>query len=77
MAKGVRIVTIVMAVALAAMMQMSCSDKKRTELKASHADSVIFAAGAKLDYERMLALADSFEVTGDISALDANRWRGV
>ena len=77
MAKGVRIVTIVMAVALAAMMQMSCSDKKRTELKASHADSLIFAAGAKLDYERMLALADSFEVTGDISALDANRWRGV
>ena len=77
MAKGVRIVTIVMAVALAATMQMSCSDKKRTELKASHADSVIFAAGAKLDYERMLVLADSFEVTGDISALDANRWRGV
>ena len=30
-----------------------------------------------MDYGRMLALTDSFETTGDISPLDANRWRGA
>ena len=46
------------------------------ELRAGHADSIIFAAGANKDYERMKVLADSFEQAGDISALEANRWRG-
>lgn len=30
-----------------------------------------------MDYDRMLALTDSFETTGDISELVANRWRGA
>jgi len=46
------------------------------ELRSSHADSIIFAAGVQKDYERMKMLADSFEQAGDISALEANRWRG-
>lgn len=77
MVKGLRIITIVMAIAVIATIQVSCGSKKRTELKASRADSLIFAEGSVLHYERMLALTDSFEMTGDISALDANRWRGV
>ena len=51
--------------------------RQRREVRASHADSVIFAAGAIMQYDRMRALTDSFEMKGDISALDANRWRGV
>ena len=51
--------------------------RQRREVRASHADSVIFAAGAIMEYDRMRALTDSFEMKGDISALDANRWRGV
>lgn len=43
----------------------------------AHADSVIFDVGVMKDYERMRALSDSFELTKDISSLDANRWRGV
>ncbi len=55
----------------------SCQRAKRQEIRASHADSVIFMAGAVLHYDRMLELTDSFEAAGDISALNANRWRGV
>ena len=56
----------------------SCSNKSHhREIKDSHADSVLFATGVVMDYQRMMALADSFEMAGDISALDANRWRGV
>lgn len=56
---------------------MSCNDVKRMELRANHADSVIFAEGAVQHYARMMELVDSFELTGDISELVANRWRGV
>ena len=45
--------------------------------KASRADSVLFDAGTVKDYDRMRVLADSFEAVGDISPLNANRWRGV
>lgn len=45
--------------------------------KAGHADSVLFDYGVKMKYDRMLALTDSFEFVGDLSPLDANRWRGV
>ena len=31
----------------------------------------------KMQYDRMLALVDSFEETGDINKLDAYRWRGT
>ena len=56
---------------------MSCQNGKHREIKASHADSVIFATGVKKEYEQMIELADSFETKGDLSPLDANRWRGV
>ena len=62
----------------AAVFVASCSDKPQQKSpQASHADSVIFDAGVAKDYERMRVLADSFEMTGDISPLGANRWRGV
>ena len=51
--------------------------RRRPTLKASRADSVLFDVGVAKDYERMRQLADSFEVAGIISPLDANRWRGV
>ena len=55
----------------------SCGhDEAAHELRASHADSIIFAVGAQKNYERMKVLADSFEQAGDISSLEANRWRG-
>lgn len=57
----------------------SACDKVRpsSEPKMARADSVIFNAGASKDYELMRALSDSFELSKDISSLDANRWRGV
>ena len=55
----------------------SCQNHRQHEVSASHADSVIFAVGVTKDYEYMRVVTDSFEMTGDISALDANRWRGV
>ncbi len=51
--------------------------RKVAQPNMAHADSVIFDVGAMKDYERMRALSDSFELTKDISSLDANRWRGV
>ena len=33
--------------------------------------------GVQMEYERMRKVTDSFEIAGDISALNANRWRGV
>ena len=51
--------------------------RRRPTLKASRADSVLFDVGVVKDYDRMRVLADSFEVAGVISPLDANRWRGV
>ena len=70
------LVTITTALTVA-MMLVSCGQQSKKELLASRADSLIFAQGAVMNYDRMLALTDSFEVTGDISPLDANRWRGV
>ena len=70
------LVTITTALTVA-MVLVSCGQQSKKELLASRADSLIFAQGAVMNYDRMLALTDSFEVTGDISPLDANRWRGV
>ena len=75
--RGLRLLTVVVVAVAAAMTLSSCVEAKRGELKASRADSIIFAEGAVMHYDRMLTLADSFEVTGDISPLNANRWRGV
>ena len=68
--------TVIVAMMLIVMMLFSCDKAQREELKAGHADSLIFAAGAVMQYDRMLALVDSFETTGDINKLDAYRWRG-
>ena len=51
--------------------------RRRQPLKASRADSVLFDIGVVKDYDRMRVLVDSFEVAGDISPLNAYRWRGV
>ena len=63
--------------ALCIILVAGCSQHKHADVKSSRADSVIFDVGVTKDYERMRALSDSFEMTGDISQLDANRWRGV
>ena len=55
----------------------SCENQQARESKVNRADSIIFDVGLSKDYERMRALADSFEISGDISPLNANRWRGV
>ena len=77
MMKGLRPTAVVMAITLIVMMLFSCNKQQREELKASHADSLIFAAGALMQYDRLLELVDSFDATGDINKLDAYRWRGA
>ena len=56
---------------------VSCQQDKQTTFHATSADSIIFEAGKTRDYQRLLALTDSFEQAGDISEVNANRWRGV
>ena len=63
---------------LVAWLLCSCQEGlRRRTVKSTHADSLMFDVGVKKDYGRMLVLADSFEMTGELSQLDANRWRGV
>ena len=64
-------------VALLAVMVSCEHSTKASDFKSEHADSLIFEAGLQKDYNRVLALADSFERNGSISPMDANRWRGV
>ena len=74
------IVRIFKAIALAAvcLTVASCGETvKQEDPRSGHADSVLFDIGTLKDYERMRVVADSFEAAGDISSLDANRWRGV
>jgi serine phosphatase RsbU (regulator of sigma subunit) len=75
--RGLRSMTAVVVIALIITVLFSCNKEQQAELKAGHADSLIFAAGAVMQYDRMLALVDSFETTGDINKLDAYRWRGT
>ena len=75
--KGLRLWAAVVAIVLIVTGLPSCNKTQQAELKAGHADSLIFGAGAKMQYDRMLALVDSFEETGDINKLDAYRWRGT
>ena len=57
---------------------LSCGrSTQQKEVKFNKADSLLFAAGAVMDYERLRVLTDSFETAGDITPLNANRWRGV
>ena len=56
----------------------ACVDSSSVrDLKADRADSLIFRIGTDKDYIRMRAATDSLEQCGDISELNANRWRGV
>ena len=50
-----------------AVLIVSCQQDKQTTFHATSADSIIFEAGRALDYQRLLALTDSFEQAGDIS----------
>ena len=56
---------------------LSCSGERRAKIRASKADSILYAAGETRNYERILALTDSLENEGDLPAINANRWRGV
>ena len=68
---------LITAVLLSLLMMGSCSGEKRARIRASKADSIMYAAGETRNYERILALADSLEAAGDLPAINANRWRGV
>ena len=68
---------LITAALLSLLMMGSCSGEKRARIRASKADSIMYAAGETRNYERILALADSLETAGDLPAINANRWRGV
>ena len=72
-----KIVSVLPALFVIAFMGQSCGRPANKDVRASRADSVIFDIGAAKEYEHMRQVVDSFEITGDISTLDANRWRGV
>ena len=65
--------------ALTCVIMISSCGQTRTarKLRASKADSLIFDIGTHKDYDRMIAVTDSFEKVGDISPLNADRWRGA
>jgi len=64
-------------VLIVSVLLLSCENSQMREARSSRVDSLLFDTGVKKDYARIIALADSFEMTGDISQLNANRWRGV
>ena len=55
----------------------ACGEGKHAKMEAGRGDSLLFALGEKKNYTGMINLADSLEVTGDISEQNANRWRGT
>ena len=58
-------------------MMLSCAKNNKTGPVSSHADSVLFNEGVYKRYNHMIVMADSFELFGDLTELNANRWRGV
>ncbi len=60
-----------------ALTMVSCQKVKNREIRSGHADSVLFDAGAVMNYARMEVLLDSFEQTGELNEMDVNRWRGT
>lgn len=72
-----KIVRVFLALLIMALAVQSCGRVASKDVRASKADSVLFDIGVVKDYEHMREVADSFEMAGDISPLDANRWRGV
>ena len=77
MRRNAIVLSFCLTVFAAVVLLSSCEGQQHVAVKASHADSVLFDVGVVKDYEHMRELADSFEAAGVISALDANRWRGV
>ena len=73
--KHTSVILIVLTAGL--MLAVSCGREDRKISQVTHADSVLFDAGRAMDYEKLLALTDSFEHAGIISHNNANRWRGV
>ena len=55
----------------------SCAKSNKTGPVSSHVDSVLFEEGRLKHYDHMIVMADSFELFGDLTQLNANRWRGV
>ncbi len=71
-------ITRLLLAAVALLTAVACKEAEHHDLQtANHADSMIFDAGSVKDYDRMLALCDSFESEGVISPVVANRWRGA
>ena len=58
-------------------MMMGCGRSAQTGPVSSHVDSVLFEEGRLKRYDHMKVMADSFELFGDLTELNANRWRGV
>ena len=55
----------------------ACSRHQQAGPVSSRIDSVLFEQGVMKQYQHMIVLADSFEQVGDLTTLNANRWRGV
>ena len=55
---------------------MACENKQKTSVNLTQADSIIEAAVMLQDYDKIFALTDSFEQTGDISPIFASQVRG-
>lgn len=55
----------------------SCSKDHKTSPVSSHVDSILFETGRSKQYTRLVELADSFEKSGNLTQLNANRWRGT
>ena len=55
----------------------SCNKHAKMGPVSLHVDSVLFETGRLQQYTHLVELADSFEQTGDLTKLNANRWRGV
>ena len=72
-----RIIRFIPVVVMLILMAASCHKGTTQEPQATVADSLIFDIGTHKEYERMREVTDSLEMEGKLSAIDANRWRGV
>ena len=66
----------ILAVAAVLSAMLSCDHQQQAAQKQTEADSILRAAIDARDYERMIALCDSLEQTGDISKIRAANNRG-
>lgn len=65
------------AIVAMAVMMLSCGHGQQAVSNQSVADSLLRAAADAEDYERIIALADSLEPTGDISLIKSAYYRGA